>query len=119
MRTLQRHESLSGDNQQVGREDDSGLLFPEQLNIIFDSKCNVCQFEVDHLQSRIDKFFGGKSLIRFTDLESKEGYDESDPANGGVTYEMGMRYEMWCFMHILMCFVDSKFPNNSDVLVSI
>ena len=30
-------------------------------------------------------------LIRFTDLGSDDGYDESDPANGGITYEDGMR----------------------------
>jgi predicted DCC family thiol-disulfide oxidoreductase YuxK len=30
------------------------------------------------------------NLIRFTDLEANEGYNESDPANGGVTYTMGM-----------------------------
>jgi len=39
----------------------------------------------------MDKHFGGLPLIRFTDLEAEGGYDESDPANGGVTYEMGMR----------------------------
>ncbi|KAL7539127.1 hypothetical protein ACHAXR_009039 [Thalassiosira sp. AJA248-18] len=61
------------------------------MNIIFDSKCSVCQFEVDYLKSRIDKHFGGKNMIRFTDLEAEDGYDESDPANGRVTYEMGMK----------------------------
>lgn len=91
---LERHESLS-DNQQGGRQDNiiSDPLFDEKLNIIYDSKCSVCQFEVNYLQDRMDKHFGNsnKPLIRFTDLESEEGYDEGDPANGGVTYEMGMK----------------------------
>ena len=40
----------------------------------------------------MDKRFGDiQPLIRFTDLESEEGYDENSPVNGGVTYEMGMR----------------------------
>lgn len=77
--------------EQVGPEADDPLFSPERLNIIFDSKCSVCQFEVDYLKSRINDHFGGSQMIRFTDLEAEEGYDESNPANGGVTYEMGMR----------------------------
>ena len=72
-------------------DNDSTQLFPEQLNIIYDSKCSVCQWEVDYLQSQMDKYFADrKPQIRFTDLESSD-YDENDLANGGVTYEMGMR----------------------------
>jgi len=72
----------------------------------------VCQFEVDYLQSRIDKHFGdSKPMIRFTDLEAEEGYDETDPANGGVTYEMGMKSfqavkpngEVCFLFDVLMC----------------
>ena len=71
---------------------DTEPLFPEKLNIIYDSKCSVCQFEVDYLQDRMDKHFGDSaSLIRFTDLEAEGGYNETDPANGGVTYAMGMK----------------------------
>ena len=45
-----------------------------------------------YLKDRMKKHFGDSNpFIRFTDLESEEGYNESDPANGGVTYEMGMR----------------------------
>ena len=36
------------------------------------------------------KDLSSNNLIRFTDLEADEGYNESDPANGGVTYTMGM-----------------------------
>ena len=72
-------------------DNDSTQLFPEELNIIYDSKCSVCQWEVDYLQSQMDKYFADrKPQIRFTDLESSD-YDENDLANGGVTYEMGMR----------------------------
>ena len=69
-------------------------LFPERLNIIYDSKCSVCQWEVDNLTHLMSKLPGAEKepkLIRFTDLESDDGYDESDPANGGITYEDGMR----------------------------
>ena len=67
-------------------DNDSTQLFPEQLNIIYDSKCSVCQWEVDYLQSQMDKYFANRGpLIRFTDLESRD-YDENNPANGGVTY---------------------------------
>ena len=31
-------------------DNDSTQLFPEQLNIINDSKCSVCQWKVDYLQ---------------------------------------------------------------------
>lgn len=71
-------------------------LFPEKLNIIYDSKCSVCQWEVDYLKQRMKDLSSNSSnsssnnLIRFTDLEADKGYDESDPANGGVTYTMGM-----------------------------
>ena len=73
------------------QNDNDTQLFPEELNIIYDSKCSVCQWEVDYLQSQMDKYFADrKPLIRFTDLESGD-YDENDSANGGVSYEMGMR----------------------------
>ncbi|KAL7447018.1 hypothetical protein ACHAXM_011550 [Skeletonema potamos] len=74
-------------------------LFPEKLNIIYDSKCSVCQWEVDYLKQRMQELAeysnnnsscNSHSLIRFTDLEAPDGYNESDPANGGVTYTMGM-----------------------------
>ena len=69
-------------------------LFPERLNIIYDAKCSVCRWEVDHLTYLMSKLPGAEEnpkLIRFTDLESDDGYDESDPVNGGVTYVDGMR----------------------------
>ena len=51
-------------------------LFPERLNIIYDSKCSVCQWEVDNLTYLMSKLPGADKepkLIRFTDLESDDG----------------------------------------------
>lgn len=77
----------------------SNALFPERLNIIYDSKCSVCRWEVDFLRSRMEDLAErrgtvGMDLFRFTDLESSDGYDEDDPRNGGVSYEDGMRMFM-------------------------
>eukprot|EP00581_Thalassiosira_minuscula_P031746 CAMPEP_0183783972 /NCGR_PEP_ID=MMETSP0739-20130205/64845_1 /TAXON_ID=385413 /ORGANISM="Thalassiosira miniscula, Strain CCMP1093" /LENGTH=191 /DNA_ID=CAMNT_0026027795 /DNA_START=1 /DNA_END=576 /DNA_ORIENTATION=- len=65
-------------------------LFPEELNIIFDSKCNICKLEMDFLSGR-DARRAGSSVrkLRLTDIES-EDYDPNDPSNGGVSYEKGM-----------------------------
>ena len=65
-------------------------LFPEELNIIYDSKCNVCKLEIDFLRKRdAEKINIGKPKLKLTDLEDKN-YDAKDPVNGGVTYEQGM-----------------------------
>ena len=64
------------------------------MNIIYDSKCSVCQWEVENLTYLMSKLPGSENepkLIRFTDLEAEDGYDETDPRNGGITYEDGMR----------------------------
>eukprot|EP00562_Extubocellulus_spinifer_P027235 CAMPEP_0178658494 /NCGR_PEP_ID=MMETSP0698-20121128/26019_1 /TAXON_ID=265572 /ORGANISM="Extubocellulus spinifer, Strain CCMP396" /LENGTH=187 /DNA_ID=CAMNT_0020300883 /DNA_START=17 /DNA_END=577 /DNA_ORIENTATION=+ len=90
---LPRQQCLHSSEKDTGSSDYE--LFPERLNLIFDSKCSVCQWEVDNLAYLMSKLpprhVGEQSLLRFTDLESDDGYDESDPANGGVTYEDGMR----------------------------
>ena len=65
-------------------------LFPEVVNIIYDSKCNICKLEMDFLARRDAKLSGsGPKKIRLTDIES-DNYDPSLPKNGGVTYEKGM-----------------------------
>ncbi|CAB9503951.1 Protein of unknown function, DUF393 [Seminavis robusta] len=67
-------------------------LFPEELNIIYDSKCNVCKLEIEFLRRRDARLSSGgqqQSKLRFTDLED-ERYDSTDPANGGISYERGM-----------------------------
>ena len=65
-------------------------LFPEVVNIIYDSKCNICKLEMDFLARRDAKLSGsGPKKIRLTDIES-DTYNPNDPKNGGVTYEKGM-----------------------------
>ena len=59
-------------------------LFPESLNLLYDGKCSVCQWEVENLMS-----LGGKGRIAFTDIESPD-FDPTDPKNGGVSYEAAM-----------------------------
>lgn len=86
--TLQSHQSQ---NQR---------LFPEEINILYDSQCNVCKLEIDFLSRRDHKlhggggdgntFLGGTTKLKLTDLEDAN-YNPNDPANGGVTYERGMK----------------------------
>jgi len=69
---------------------DDNRLFPEEVNIIYDSKCNVCKLEIDFLARRDTKKINvGAPKLKMTDLEA-EDYDPSDPANGGISYETGM-----------------------------
>lgn len=71
-------------------EHSKNRLFPEELNIIYDSKCNVCKLEIDFLAKRDStKINKGAPKLKMTDLESSI-YDEKDPRNGGVSYEKGM-----------------------------
>ena len=92
--TLQKPIPASSPTSLMSSSSSETELFPERLNIIYDSKCSVCQWEVDNLTYLMSKLPGAEretKLIRFTDLESDDGYDESDLANGGITYEDGMR----------------------------
>ena len=66
-------------------------LFSEEVNIIYDSKCNVCKLEIDFLARRdAEKINVGNPKLKMTDIEADE-YDILDPANGGVSYEEGMK----------------------------
>jgi predicted DCC family thiol-disulfide oxidoreductase YuxK len=65
-------------------------LFREELNILYDSKCNVCKLEIDFLRRRDQRLNGSGSRLKFTDLESND-YDDQDPANGRIDYETGMQ----------------------------
>lgn len=75
----------------------STRLFPEEVNILYDSKCNVCKLEIDFLRRRDEKLAKKRATnglapqpkLKFTDLESGN-YNSADPANGGITYETGM-----------------------------
>lgn len=70
-------------------------LFPEQLNIIYDSKCGICKLEMDMLERRDIRLLNGTATcgrgrkLRLTDIEN-ENYDPTDATNGGVTYAKGM-----------------------------
>mmetsp|Transcript_8507 Transcript_8507/g.20476 ORF Transcript_8507/g.20476 Transcript_8507/m.20476 type:complete len:258 (+) Transcript_8507:91-864(+) len=67
-------------------------LFPEELNILYDSKCNVCKLEMDFLARRDASRSVSLSQprkLKLTDLED-ESYNPNDPTNGGVTYAKAM-----------------------------
>ncbi len=66
-------------------------LFPEEINILYDSKCNVCRWEMEWLRRRDREVVNAAApKIRLTDLEDPR-FDPLDPANGGVDYEKGMK----------------------------
>ena len=65
-------------------------LFPEELNILYDSKCNVCKLEIDFLRRRDQQLHGSSTRLKFTDLESDD-FSGDDPANGLIDYETGMK----------------------------
>lgn len=57
----------------------------------YDSKCNVCNLEIEFLRRRDARLNGEESpKLLFTDLESGI-YNEQDPKNGGVSYAEGMK----------------------------
>ena len=65
-------------------------LFPEEINIIYDGKCNVCKLEMDFLAKRDAHIVNvGAPKLKLTDIESPT-YNKDDPANGGVSYKEGM-----------------------------
>ena len=59
-------------------------LFEEELNLIFDSKCGVCQWEVDFLRER-----DSEGRLRFTDLEALD-FEEGVARNGYLDYESAL-----------------------------
>ena len=64
----------------------SDRLFPEEVNVIYDSKCGVCKLEIDWLSGRDHKINSASTpKLKMTDLESDD-YNPSDPANGNVSY---------------------------------
>lgn len=67
-------------------------LFPEEINVLYDSKCNVCKLEMDWLVSRDIRINGPRNRkLKLTDLEGVEsGFDATDPSNGGIDYDTGM-----------------------------
>jgi len=66
-------------------------LFPEEINVLYDSKCNVCKLEMDWLVSRDIRINGPDNRkLKLTDLEDENGFDATDPSNGGIDYDAGM-----------------------------
>lgn len=65
-------------------------LFPQELNILYDSKCNVCKLEIDFLKRRDQRLNSPQCKLKFTDLESPL-YDPRCHQNGGIEYETGMK----------------------------
>jgi predicted DCC family thiol-disulfide oxidoreductase YuxK len=64
-------------------------LFSEEINVLYDSKCNVCKLEMDWLVSRDIRLNGPEGRrLRLTDLE--DDFDATDPRNGGIDYATGM-----------------------------
>lgn len=69
---------------------DGTRLFPEEINVLYDSKCDVCRLEMEWLAARDLRLHGPRGRrLRLTDLEG-DGFDAADPRNGGVDYARGM-----------------------------
>lgn len=97
--TTTRNKHGDNDNNHNNRNDKK-LLFAQDLNIIYDSKCNVCKLEIDFLRRRDERLHGTQGRrLRFTDLEGVDDdnnnngcyYNDKDPANGGIDYATGMK----------------------------
>ena len=53
-------------------ENKATRLFPEEVNIIYDSKCNICKLEIDFLAKRdAEKINVGAPKLKMSDLESE------------------------------------------------
>lgn len=88
--SLCRFSSMPQSSSVDGGSNEQGRLFPEELNIIYDSKCNVCNLEIEFLARRDAKFSGSSTRkLKMTDLEDG-AYNPDDPANGGIPYAKGM-----------------------------
>jgi predicted DCC family thiol-disulfide oxidoreductase YuxK len=81
---------LASSSSSSSRSTTSDRLFPEQLNVIYDSKCSVCKLEMDWLSRRDHRINSPVTpKLKMTDLES-DNYNSSDPANGNVSYPEGL-----------------------------
>ena len=51
-------------------ENEAARLFPEEVNIIYDSKCNICKLEIDFLAKRdAEKINVGAPKLKMTDYK--------------------------------------------------
>ena len=65
-------------------------LFSEEINVLYDSKCNVCKLEMEWLVARDVRVNGSKNRkLKITDIEGRD-YDESNPMNGKISYETAL-----------------------------
>ena len=81
--------STANSNSNSNINSDVERLFPEEINVLYDSKCNVCKLEMDWLVSRDIKLNGPNNRqLKLTDLE--DNFDATDPSNGGIDYAKGM-----------------------------
>ncbi|KAG7372220.1 DUF393 domain containing protein [Nitzschia inconspicua] len=64
-------------------------LFPEEGNVLYDSKCSVCKLEMEWLANRDKQVNVKQSKLKLTDLEDP-AFDAKDSSNGGIDYETGM-----------------------------
>mmetsp|Transcript_15370 Transcript_15370/g.21723 ORF Transcript_15370/g.21723 Transcript_15370/m.21723 type:complete len:233 (+) Transcript_15370:230-928(+) len=87
-------KKATGSSSSEGSSSKGNRLFEEEINIIYDSKCNVCKMEIDFLRKRDEKLAEEKQIhrkLKFTDLEGETGeYDPLAMVNGGITYKKGM-----------------------------
>lgn len=86
----QRKFMLNSSIMNFSSRGDQNNLFSEEINIIYDSKCNVCKLEMDFLARRDEKINTNGRKLKLTDIEA-EDYDPNDPKNGGITYADGMK----------------------------
>lgn len=86
----QRQYILNSSIMNFSSRADQNNLFSEEINIIYDSKCNVCKLEMDFLARRDEKINTNGRKLKLTDLEA-EDYNPNDPKNGGVTYADGIK----------------------------
>jgi predicted DCC family thiol-disulfide oxidoreductase YuxK len=63
-------------------------LFAEKYNVLYDSKCNLCNSEIRFLKKKDASL--PISVLRFTDIE-RDDYDPADPKNGMTSYEDAMK----------------------------
>lgn len=76
-------------SQQMSTASTSERLFAEELNVLYDSKCNVCKLEMEWLAKRDARINTEQLKLKLTDLEGPD-FDPKDPANGSIDYETGM-----------------------------
>ena len=81
--TVKCHNIVTRDQNSVILSSSTGDSSSDQIDLLFDSECPICQMEVDFLMKR-----DINNRIRFTDLSSP---DYNPAEHGNVKFEDGMR----------------------------